>query len=661
MKRKIGIALALILILTLGVSASFWDKLAETMMETIIPWIVRLMLYPLMVGSLWMLKAVLYFNPTVFCYGQPNCSVTPGLDSLYPYIMDILVPVYVVAMMFVALFFIVKAGSPRGRARARKMFFRLVMGMLMIIYAPLIYQAMLDISIRMTGFYLDSVSIDKLMALTSFGKAVAMCYLQCCMFIVAFVTIIILLVRWFYVYIYALFFPFILFLYFFEVTKPYGTKYLKQAIRWIFVPPLQALILYVMVQGPLVTLGSINPVGLPAILQGLFTQVVGVFVVLAGMITMCAAPMIMTQILEFVGTAVYSVGLAIDNLPLMGIGGVIAGQGPSAFTNAHGHFSRVRAYESYRAGMMGATVAKEAPRAMRMVGGETGAAEGRGGGISEGGIGEFGGEEEEYGGEAPARGAGGAAGTVEAISAERAAKRRGMPTATTSLGRELGKIRKSSKAVSSHMAMGPESTAAEGSLSSEDLEAARRSAAGGILSPEDLEAARESTEGAGLSPDDLAEERRAAEGKEGLLDFLGGRRAVATPLGSFASASPEAQSGTIGRTNNAVNSLLAAGASSETLNPFRGMVSDMREIHRMTIAFKKPDEIKEADTRVERDISERQKSLENNASIAREKLALMQKQFGEKESVKGEIAYLQRLLKTTKETENKLAPPKKKK
>lgn len=300
MRAKVKIALALILTLSLVqvASADWVTKLVESIMEQFIPWVVKLILYPVMLFSVMSIKAMLYYNPTAFCWpGIGGCTITPGLNALYPYVMNILVPVYVVALMFTALFFITKSGSPRGRVRARKMLFRLIMGMLFVVYSPMIYQAMIDISFRLTSLYLDQVSIDKIMSITSFGKGVAMCYLQFCMFYAFLVTLIILIARWFFVYIYGVFFPFIMFLYFFEITKPYGSKYLKQAIRWIFVPPLQALILYVLVLGPLTVLGNLNPTGLPAIVQSLFTQFVAIFIVLGGMITMCAAPMIMTQIL----------------------------------------------------------------------------------------------------------------------------------------------------------------------------------------------------------------------------------------------------------------------------------------------------------------------------------------------------------------------------
>jgi hypothetical protein len=664
MKRKALIAFAVLLVLAASAGASWVDTLVERMMETIIPWFAKLILYPPMAGLLWALKGILYFNPTVFCYSPSGCKLTPGVDALYPFMMDILIPVYIIAIMFNALFFIAKAGNPAGRARARRMFYRLIMGMLFVIYAPLLYQGMIDVSSTITTYYLNDISISKVMYLMSFGKAAALCSLLCCMLVIVLVTIIILLVRWFYVYIYGIFFPLIMFLYFFEITKPYGNKYLKQSIRWIFVPALQAFILYILVNGPLDAMAKVKITGLSDVLLILFSQTIGIFVVLAGLITMCAAPMIMTQILELVGTAVYSFGLSVDYLPLMSLGGIIAGQGPSAFSNAHGHFSRLRAYDSFRSAVGGESMSKEAPSAMRMMGSERGAIEGHGGGGGEagGGGGEAGGGGVgmgDYFGEG-AGGRGGAGGTLE----ETAAARRGTPSMGGALdaarrqGRAseqggIGGVKKKDKGKIIHE--GGEEP--QGIPNKSDLDTEREGAAkstGGRVEGELAVARREIEEGTatGFTPGDLVEER--GKGGEGVYDLLGGSGVT---FESFAHASTRNQNSTIQQTDNAINALENAGMTSDLLNPFRNMSKDMKSIAKTTTRFKRPDEIKEADTRLQADMIERQKSLENNASIAREKLALIQKQAGEKTALQKEIAHLQNLLKSGKEQEGKGSNP----
>jgi hypothetical protein len=685
MKRKILIALLVLVLLATGASATFWDRLVEMMMEAIIPWVAKYIFYPFMTISLGSLKGLLYFNPTVMCFGQPGCRTTAGIDALRPYIMEILVPFYVVALMFVAMFMITKSGSPRGRARAKKMFLRLIIGMLFVIYAPFIYQMLLDISELLTKFYLDQVELNKLIALTSFGKAISMCYLQCCMFLVVLITACILIVRWLSVYIYGLFFPLIMFLYFFEITQPYGSKYAKQALKWIFVPPLQALILYAMVNGPLITMGAIRVTGLGAPdLQLIFTQMIAVFMVLSGMGGMCAAPMIMTHILSFMGKLIYSFGLVVDSLPLMSIGGVIQGQGGSAFSNAHAHFSRTRAYEAAQSASFGGAVAKEAPKAMRMAGSQRGPLPqqgpieghgGAGGGAYRGGGGLFGGtaaarrgitgmpsieseldEVRKTAKTGPSGGGDYGAGReiVREESSESVAEERDA-TAAGAIGETAGKKPARSvfgKAVPQKTgggALGYEPTAAPDE-SGERISAVSRS---------DIDMARDE-QATGLSPADLEMEREAAKRQgEGPYELLQGRGA-ASSLTGFSTASPERQSSMISRTADSINTLASAGVGSNVLNPLRGMLSDMNGIHRVTTVTKGQDELREGDLTVKSDLGERQKSLENNAAKARKEMATIQKQHFDSESVRKEIAHLQKLLAYKTEEEAKETQHKKK-
>ncbi|MDD5112186.1 MAG: hypothetical protein PHG85_06550 [Candidatus Altiarchaeota archaeon] len=688
MSRKLIIALAVLAVAATSASAGWLETLINGFMNVAIPWVINLLLRPLMMLCLWMIKGILYFNPTTFCYTPVGCNMTPGVDALRPYIIDILIPVYVVALMFNALFFIVRSSSPAGRARSRRMFFRLILGMVFVIYAPLIYQGMLDLSEGITSYYLQKVDVNKIMALAGFGKAASMCFVQCCMFVVALITIIIMLFRWFMVYIYAVFFPLIMFLHFFEITKPYGTKYLKEAIKWIFVPCLQALIFYVMVQGPLATMGSIDPVGIPAELRALFPQMVSIFVVLAGMVTMCFAPMMMTQIMNFVGTAVYSFGLATDNLPLMSIGGVISGQGSGGFTNAHGHFSRTRAYESFKANMAGSAVDLKAGQYMRLLGGARGAVEGHGGGASGG----------SYGGSQEAD-----AGTAFS---------RNMPGATSSIGRELERVRRgaggesgaSGRGGASYGTSDDEGESGKGhktviERSTEEAEMSdktggakgaskraagpsggKRAGGGKVPAVEESDAAAEGVESPVTSDaaairrgieeargesstgygdlSDLKKAREDAAGEEGLMDLLAKRGE--TPLQSFTFASPEKQAASIGRMEGSIGTLASGNAPEEVLSPAGIVLEDMREIHRMTNILQKQNEIRSGDTTIREDISARAGMMEEHAKDANKAIeAFKNGEFAQTQAMQAELAFLQNMLKARIEAGKKERPKKK--
>ncbi|MBM3308945.1 MAG: hypothetical protein FJY77_01705 [Candidatus Altiarchaeales archaeon] len=622
MKHKLWVTLAVVLMLAVTVKAGFFDVLGQTLVEAMSAKIAYLIFYPLMVASIAGLKSLMSYNPTVFCFpNQPGCEVNTAVNAIYPYIINILIPVYIVAMMFTAMFFIMKSGSPAGRVRAKKMLFRLIIGMLFVIYSPMMYQALLDISGRITGFYLSQIDINKVMNVTTYGKGVAMCYLQCCMTITFLVTAVILLIRWFYVYVYSIFFPLIMFMYFFEVTKSYGSKYLKEAITWIFVPPLQALTLYVLVTGPLSVMSGITITDMPTGLHTLFTQMITVFVILAGMVTMCAAPMIMTQILQFVGMAVYSVGLAVDNLPLMSLGGVIAGQGPGAFATAHGHFSRIRTFESARAAMMGSAISKVAPGAMRLLG-ERGAMEGRGGAFGGGG------------GSAAQAPSGREYDTGSETLAAAAAQRRGMPTAPD-LSDEIESARYSKTSEEK-----PEDFDTKFEEGSQVY--GERS-----VSEEDLEGAREEGElmEADLSPKGLKMEREAVKGEKGLLDLLGGRERAAVAggpsMGPGFVASPKAMrmaGGRGGETEAGVKPAAEAGAAPSAAAP-------EKIVHVDTTKVKKPHIVIEGDTIVRGDeIAGRRKQAEMTKE-AQDKEARKRRQTGEIFKEQRDIAALEEQLK----------------
>ena len=634
MKRKLTIALILVSILAITANAANLQSILKWVLEYFIQWFALLITRGIIAGSIWLIGNLLEWSPVVFCFpNQPTCTTTPGINAIYPYIINILVPIYIVAMMFTAMFFIMKSGSPAGRVRARKMFFRLMVGMLFVIYSPMLYQSLLDISNRITSFYVDKVNINDIVAVTSYGKAASMCCLQFCMVIVFLVTFIILLIRWFYVYLYSIFFPLILFMYFFEVTKPYGTKYLKDAIKWIFVPPLQALVLYVMVSGPMVAFATMKISGMAGTLQSLFTQMVSSFIILGGMITMCAAPMIMTQILQFVGMAVYSAGLAIDNLPLMSIGGVIAGQGPAAFSAAHGHFSRMRAHDSAVSSMGGWSIAKEGSKAMRLSGGQTGAVEGHGGAVGGGGT-----------------GGGGAGGRAsESSTATATAKRRGKPEVTSTLGDELEKAGKKGAASGGRLG----ESYGEESKYDKDVEQTPTK----VLSKENLAAERGEgiAEGEGVggdeeispvSPKDLAKARKEGEGGKGLFDMLGGRgKAAAAGRTSMIGGVAAPKAGALGVQKGGGVTVGVEPAAAGEAGPVTRVAQTPGTLKRESILTKHPDTIRGGDTIVDQDTTQRDKDKAEEEKRNRDKASRMEKQAGEMRKAEEGVAHAQMKVK----------------
>lgn len=325
------------------------------------------------------LAGLLDWTPRLFCFTTVGCEVTGGVDILRPYFYQILVPIYVMAMLFVAGFWIFKAGSPRGRARARSMLNKLVLGMLAVILAPVIFQAMLDLSDLLAGHFMGTVgtvnvlgipfdfggsaftgiSIDKIFNVESAGKAISLCLLTPFVLLALICAYVVALLRWFFVYFYGIMFQFIVFLYSFEVTRPYGRKWLKKAIAWIFLPVVQAIVLSFTV----VALNSVYEA--PRIIYGpafsgplnWLSSLIGAFmahcIVVGGLGLFVLAPLYMTHLLTWIGMGIYSLGLAFGQVWAITLGNMISGAGPASFITAHAEWTRLRAGEQYRSALWG--------------------------------------------------------------------------------------------------------------------------------------------------------------------------------------------------------------------------------------------------------------------------------------------------------------------
>jgi len=209
----------------------------------------------------------LTWNPQVFCVpgSSPPCEVTANVDVIAEKFFQIMVPFYVIAMLFTALFFIVRSGSPQGRQRARSMFSKLTFGAIIVVLSPAIYQAMIDLSARMVMWVLGggSLSVNMILVDVDFGTLlpttdwqnapgniiayqggfIGNCLFAICSASALLWASIMLYIRYFYVLYFAVFFPFIIACFSFDLTKPWGKRWLNSSIKWIFVPVLQAIIM----------------------------------------------------------------------------------------------------------------------------------------------------------------------------------------------------------------------------------------------------------------------------------------------------------------------------------------------------------------------------------------------------------------------------------
>lgn len=327
-------------------------------------------------------------NPVVFCPpGPPGCTVSPSsITTLMQIWSNLLIPFYVIAILFTALFFLIKAGSPRGRARARSMFVKLVFGMILVALSPVIYQVLLDTSKNMVLFSLGRYGTATNPATVNLGLVQVPLTINPfnnfdvgpnlnilsgfvnfsglgCIFTL-FETIMLLLgniVSWtrkMMILFYATFFPLILFLYSFEITKPEGNKWLNGALKWIFVTPLQAMLLVFMTGITTdIHLGvgnltfSISSI-IDATIMKLISDSMAGMVFLAGVAGFVAAPLIITQLMSWLGNAVIAVGLGTGRGWMVGLGGLLAGGGSGAIIQADNEAARQSALQRHRNSML---------------------------------------------------------------------------------------------------------------------------------------------------------------------------------------------------------------------------------------------------------------------------------------------------------------------
>ncbi len=314
--------------------------------------------------------AGLSYNPTLYCppapYAAPGCTVSTGMDLLISKWVRILIPFYAVAMLFTALFFLLKAGSPRGRARARSMFLKLLFGAVLVAFSPLIYQAMLDLSSILVNmfwkarpatlnFFLFTADVNLNLygdmstrvgyivdRLAHSGLAFSCIIAYMAMFILM-LSGLVLWLRNLMVFFYGVFFPVIIMFYIFEVTKPQGQKWLNQALKWIYVPPFQALILaftILVAQG----LEGITITGMTSY-ASIISNAITTMIILAGIFSFVLAPMIVGQVMSWMGDVVVAVGLGSGRVWMVTAGGIMAGHGGGALVSADTAFTRASALE----------------------------------------------------------------------------------------------------------------------------------------------------------------------------------------------------------------------------------------------------------------------------------------------------------------------------
>jgi hypothetical protein len=353
-----NVLLALLLLVFVG-SSAVNSGIAEGF-NTVMSWIVAPFVYLLFVVML-LLGMLIKLNPQIYCApGESGCVVTAGVDKLVPFFMDILVPLYVIALMFTAGYFVVKSTNPRGRARAKMMLFKLLFSMFLVSLSPMIFQFLLDLQSMITEMILkEGISVsdaERIRSNFTVGAAGALCLMIFILYKIGWVAVCVSILRYILLVLFAVLFPLLLFLYFFDLTRGWGRKYIKMTITWIFTPVVQAFFLVLAFRslegfGPfwskLADKGNGDWFFLKPILA-ILSPLMGILVVGACMVLVIGAPLIMTKLLNYIGGGLVAWGVATQSVPMTLMGGLLQGMGPGAMRYASGIGTRSGYYGQSR-------------------------------------------------------------------------------------------------------------------------------------------------------------------------------------------------------------------------------------------------------------------------------------------------------------------------
>ncbi|MFH1125866.1 MAG: hypothetical protein V1703_01965, partial [Candidatus Altiarchaeota archaeon] len=278
----------------------------------------------------WLI-ALMVKNPTIY----PTRDASAVVRILLPRIQKLLTPIWETLILLNAIYFIWGARDPAARNAAKQRMINLILGMILCGLAAPIFQLILDVektlvmqilsrvsigTEEMAGGYLVGGGVTTLVVLTlvhltvtSFGTAL------CCILTIIAMPFIALGLRYVAVIIFAILFPIMIFLYFFDFTKTLGSKLFRTAMLWVAVPIVQAVLVAIMISG----VKSMENLSM-----------MGGFVALASFVLIGMVPFQMEGLMGAIGGALIHSGYTTSNPRLVFLGNLVQGSGASSFTQA---------------------------------------------------------------------------------------------------------------------------------------------------------------------------------------------------------------------------------------------------------------------------------------------------------------------------------------
>ncbi|MBN2013764.1 MAG: hypothetical protein JW778_01150 [Candidatus Altiarchaeota archaeon] len=264
-----------------------------------------------------LLKTMILWNP------NPD-DIKPMVDDF----IEILIPVYVIIIIVLGIYIIFVSISPSGRAKAKSMFWKTLLSMMLVSISLEIFKILLAISDALSNRMLAGVVTTRLpqfmMTMAMNPHNLFFLYLNLVFFLLS--ALIVIALRYILVLTLCALFPFTLFLYFFEFTKEIGSKLLRYTLMAIYTQVVQALMLAITV----ISMNSLRTGSTGG------ENIVYAFLFIAGSLMIVLAPLMMMGIMKWIGGALAGAGMVVSfiNPALGGImvaaGGIAAGMGPGA-------------------------------------------------------------------------------------------------------------------------------------------------------------------------------------------------------------------------------------------------------------------------------------------------------------------------------------------
>jgi len=328
--NKAKILAITLIVLVLSGTASSWDPVGW-IKEHVVDWIIeQIKKIPERFVS-WFVDVMVNFIQGMLAFLKDMIMKNPDPDDIKPLVedfMEILVPVYVVIIVVLGIYIIFVSISPSGRAKAKSIFWKILLSMVLVSLSLQIFEILLTISEAlaqrmMAGTVTTNIPQFTGLRLTSPWSILALVMLL--FFIVIPLALISIGLRYILVLVFCAIFPFTLFLYFFEFTKSTGAKILRYTMAAIFAQVVQALMLTV-------TILSINSVSMQNVSHDVTTA--HMWLIAGGCLMIALAPLLMMGLMQWIGGAIAGIGMVVSFVhPVLGsamvsAGAVAAGMGP---------------------------------------------------------------------------------------------------------------------------------------------------------------------------------------------------------------------------------------------------------------------------------------------------------------------------------------------